>query len=387
MLRFLLILVGLHALPALAEPDLRTVETRSYTIHSDLPKADFERIAEHMDLVHAQFSERFRGFAVYDTAKLPVWVFNHREDYVAYLARFGVNAVGTGGLFFVSPETGPGLAAWQGDSPLESLQGVLRHEGFHQFGYQRFANNMPQWLNEGLAEYFNDTIITPRRSATGLVDPLTLARLRLAQKKGDLLHLQELMGISSQDWITLVNDQDAKAGVMYPQAWSVVHFLIKGENGRYEKLMLEYLLQLSRGQTPRIATVETFGVDLEPMHRAWLEHLEGLEPDPILLAQHRLRAAALAVASAHASDPGATIDLATAAKAPHASRAQPALRVFVGDQPDWWLNGPAAGSPIRLRPSRDTPPTLEIREGRFTLSVQWTKSQDDERFIPSIIAR
>ena len=36
---------------------------------------------------------------------------------------------------------------------------VAQHEGFHQFAWSRFAEDLPVWVNEGMAEFFGESVI------------------------------------------------------------------------------------------------------------------------------------------------------------------------------------------------------------------------------------
>lgn len=381
----------IHLLPAFAivasQPGLIEIESRSYVINSDLPAEEFEQVAKHLDLVHAEFTKRFRGFGNPVNTKLPVWVFQEQDDYLSHLATMGINARGTGGVFFYRPETGHGLAAWKGDGSLDALLGVLRHEGFHQFAAQRFEADLPNWVNEGLAEFFQHSLFTERRASLGLVDPVSLSLLRRFQREGTLLSLEELLAISAREWNEKVNSLDPQARIIYPQAWSVVHFLIRADNGRYERVILSYLKELSRGQKPDRARLNAFGPDLESMQHAWEEHLEQMEPDPVLLARERLSAAGHLIAIAHSKNQPirSAADLATLAELPESVLAHPALREFFGPNRDWWLNGPAAHEPFRIRPNREGPPIVELRVGRHQLTLEWVSRGD--QLVPNVVIR
>lgn len=376
----LITLLASHAAPVRAQagPDLPEIETRAYRIRSDLHRDDFRRVGEHMDLVYRELDRRFSGFPVYGAGKLPLWVFSEQDDYLEALGGQGVNGLGTAGMFFARPETGRVLASWVGDRPIEDVLGTLRHEGTHQIVSQRLGSNLPQWLNEGLAEYFQFTLFGKRRSSLGLVDPASLVRLHLLDEGGRLLPFEELLTLTNARWNELVNTGDARAGVMYPQAWSIVHFLVEGEGGKYERLLVDLLKELSRGVPQSQAIRNAFGSDLEPMEAAWRNHLDAMEPDPMLVAHLRLEAAARVLTAAGQNVEYRTLGDLRELAGEHADAGRPGILLtgLLGSEPDWWTE-PVAGSPaMSVRQARRAPmPELVIKSRRHTLKLAWSQRE------------
>lgn len=248
--------------------DVYEIATRHYAFVTDLDRATADRIADHMDLVHDEYARRFRSFGVRDAAPLKVWVFQNRDDYLVHLRESGINGMGSGGMFFVTSEDS-GLASFAEGRPLEDVLTTLRHEGLHQFAYQRLSKDLPQWINEGMAEYFGYALETERGLLPGIADPGAVVRLRAARDAGELFPLSELLFIDNATWNAMVRDGDERAALLYDQSWSVVHFLVNGEGGRYERLLGRYLHASWQGKTVTQASSEVFGTDLETMQRAW----------------------------------------------------------------------------------------------------------------------
>ena len=71
-----------------------------------------------------------------------VYMFARQRDYLDTLrTQFGINGMGSGGMFFVSPR-GAGLAFWTEGLPRQRVAHVVQHEGFHQFAYAFFGNDI-----------------------------------------------------------------------------------------------------------------------------------------------------------------------------------------------------------------------------------------------------
>jgi len=129
-----------------------------YWVKTDLPAEQANTLAQHLNLMHAEYAAHLASLPARAPTPLNVLLFADREDYLETLRlRYGIHAAGTGGMFFVNP-SGTALALWTGDLSRRRALHVLRHEGFHQFGYSRFGTDLPLWVNEGLAELFGASV-------------------------------------------------------------------------------------------------------------------------------------------------------------------------------------------------------------------------------------
>ena len=235
-----------------------TFNSRFYAVTTDLTDRKLAQdIARHMDAVYAEYSARMAGFrpnpyaAVKPDERMPLYVMNTYEDYLGLVEGFGFSAANSGGVFFRSPR-GSGLATWvKGQSRLKMYY-VLQHEGFHQFADARIASNLPQWVNEGLAEYFGDALMVKGRLQPGKLDRERLERMKRAVDAGAVLSFKELMTMSGQDWMERVTSGDKAASLMYDMAWSVCYSLVHG-GPKYRAALEQYLALLNRGTQPREA--------------------------------------------------------------------------------------------------------------------------------------
>ncbi len=85
-----------------------------YWIKTDLPADEANDLARQINVMHAEYSKRLASLPQRVPSPLNVLIFKSRDDYLETLrTRFGVNAAGSGGMFFVNP-SGSGLAFWTG---------------------------------------------------------------------------------------------------------------------------------------------------------------------------------------------------------------------------------------------------------------------------------
>jgi hypothetical protein len=189
---------------------------------------------------------------------------------------------------------------------------VLQHEGFHQFADARIMSGLPQWVNEGLAEYFADGIMVDGRLLIGRLDRERIDRVRAAARAGKTLPFSRLMTMTNEGWNARVNSGDDSAALMYDTAWSVCYFLIHGGKGgkplrtRDGPALETYLLLLNHGfiKNPRVdpsppAFEKIFSNDLAEFERQWKKGLEGLTPDPWLTSVRHLQSISFALRAYH----------------------------------------------------------------------------------------
>lgn len=136
----------LAALPARAK-DVELLQTPSYRIVGE-PSPKLKLIANYLELSCADFVWRFRA-GHGPGGRMAVRLFASGEDIAK---RMGKNA---------NRPSYPGLYSpgekelWlDGRGSDDDLFRIIRHEGFHQFLAFHFGNRVPDWLNEGLAQYF-----------------------------------------------------------------------------------------------------------------------------------------------------------------------------------------------------------------------------------------
>ncbi len=376
-------------MPATAGGDELRFASRFYDITTDLDRDDAAEVADHMDAVHAEYARRFSGFGKRNGEALRLWVFRDRDGYTEFLASHGIDGTGSGGMFF-RRSSASGLVSYLGERPMDSMLETLRHEGMHQFTYQRIGDDLPVWLNEGMAEWFGYALRTRTGFAMGLADPVAVSRLRSAAEAEQLLPFADLLKMAHADWNARV--QAGQASVQYDQAWSVVQFLVYAEGGRYEPMLMTLLRQLWSGVDPQRAVTQTFGADLGPMEAAWRAWLVALEPDELYGAMALLNAHAALLGSLDALGVRpATPDDLDAALAEHADRLDLpdtvrtplGRRELVTDANAWWRTPPTAERtkrPAVVRFVADRrgrlPASVEVRGLKYRIRLTWSRDGD-----------
>lgn len=258
-----------------------------YWFKTDLPASEAEAYAFHMNLMYEEYSGRLASLPERAPEKLNVLMFADRDDYELTLrVRYGIDAAGTGGMFFVTGQ-GSGLAFWTGDLPARRVQHVIQHEGFHQFAYSRFGSDLPVWVNEGMAELFGESMVNGKRLILGQRNPRVLESVQNAIELDRHVPFRRMLTMDSDQWGHAV--ETGAAAVQYEQAWSMVHFLVYAQAGRWRGDFERYLRLINNGSRSYDAFVRAFGTDdVEAFEQRWKEYILASGPSAFIVALERI---------------------------------------------------------------------------------------------------
>ncbi len=240
-------------------------QTPYYVMHTDIDRDDAREAALRMTRMAEAYYERTRSFSGSISRKFPFFLYRNANDYY----RAG-GLSGSAGCFM--PSEGK-LMAIAGEHPTDSTWHTVQHEGFHQFEAAVIRGQIPVWINEGLAEYFGEARFTGDNFIVGLIPPGRLAAVKKQIEKKDFKSIREMMTFSLKDW------NQEMSGVNYDQAWSMVHFLVHGDNGAYQSAFSKFILSLGRGMQWERAWQASFG-STQGFEEKWEKYWQALPKDP-----------------------------------------------------------------------------------------------------------
>jgi len=264
--------------------------SRFYTIRSDLPAAQTKAYADLLDTVYLEYSRLMTGLRQRGKPHMDVYMFASRQDYLDTLRmRFGITATGSAGMFFIGPR-GSGLAFFTEGLPHSRVEHVVRHEGFHQMARIYFDDDLPPWANEGLAEYFGESVVVDGTVVEGQITAHTLAVVRKLIEEDRVIPFADLLSRDLRAWNASVTRGAALA--QYAQSASMVQFLLWGERGRLSSNFSAYLRHLNDGRDSVSAFRMAFGGTddraLGDFQRRWREFVMQQKPGSVRAAMDRL---------------------------------------------------------------------------------------------------
>ena len=266
---------------------LVTYTSRRYTIHTNLTKQQGRVFADHMDAVFDEYQRRFDQFRPRNRDPMDLYLFRTKQQYVEFLGRLGIDGANTGGIFFVRPDA-KGLATWTADRPRSQVFTVLQHEGFHQFAYTYIGSSLPVWVNEGVAQYFEDGIFVRDKMVLGWANARRVEAVKRALQEGSAVDFDQMLAMTNERWHGHVVSGSLDASLMYAQAWSMTYFMIKAKNKKRREAFETYLARLSEGGDPVQIFHDVFGADTAAFRRGWTKFAMNQEPDPLSTAVSRM---------------------------------------------------------------------------------------------------
>jgi hypothetical protein len=225
-------------------PPLRTITTTHYQIHTDLDEPLANELAQRMDRMFEEYSRRLADFALgREFPMLDVYLFRRKEDYNEYTQNRFPN---TGGVFLAGRTNA--LAAFLEGQGRDALKRTLQHEAFHQFAHTAISPDLPIWLNEGMAQVFEEGLWTGKEFLVGQVPPRRLRQLKADIKANRLVDFKAFLSLTNDQWAKTLADDANRGATQYNQAWAMTHYLVHGENGVLRKRLIR-LLQLIHAGT------------------------------------------------------------------------------------------------------------------------------------------
>jgi hypothetical protein len=217
-----------------------------------LPKQ--HRLLEELTALRSEVSRRLE--LPVSEEPIQVYLFETPEEFRAFFQRY-FPTFPSRRAFFIETDTRLMVYAYWGDRVAEDL----RHEVSHGYMHS-VVPNMPLWLDEGLAEYFE---VTPGTGGLNVPHLEQLARqLEAGAWSPDLARLARLETVASMRQLE------------YAESWAWAHWLLHTTPERRE-LLTTYLRRLRNRETP------------QPLHDEIVRHCP--EPDRAL-AEHVRRLAA-----------------------------------------------------------------------------------------------
>lgn len=247
-------------------PSQHTLARDQLLIHSDFPMASHHRLLEDLTARRTDLSEQLK--LPLSDEPIHVYVFDDADAFRAFMdlhhPEFPRRRA-----FFVETDTRLTVYSHWGDRVAEDLRHEMTHAYLHSIVPQ-----IPLWLDEGLAEYFE----VPR-GHQGLNAPhavLLDAALAQGTWQPDIRRLE------------LLNDSLAMTQQEYAECWAWVHFLLR-TRPEHAELLRGFLRELrANGAAPPLSTR--------------LDQLPG--PPHWLLADHVRALAALTRAAPPAASQG-----------------------------------------------------------------------------------
>jgi len=139
---------------------------------------------------------------------------------------------------------------------------------YHEYTHLQFANDhdwMPLWLNEGLAEFMQNTEFRNKDVFLGEASVDDLLYLR----QNRIIPLQVLFTVDSK---SPYYHEEQKGSIFYAESWALTHFLFVTDKQKGTDRVGDYMRALVRRQDPVTAAQTAFG-DLRVLQKQLEEYI------------------------------------------------------------------------------------------------------------------
>ena len=261
-----------------ARGQMRVLNTSHYRIHTDLNDGLANDLATLLDNMYGEYAKRLAIFERGAIPRLEVYLFRTERDYMEFSKGRLRNS---GGVFVPDQNL---LAAFLELQGRDTLRRTLQHEAFHQFAFNAISPDLPIWLNEGLAQFFEEGLWNGDGFLLGEVPPRRVRQLQ-ADLRGDrLVSFSALLAMSSKQWSQRLTSNRADGATQYNQSWAMVHFLAMSRDAAgeflYRPRLLKMLRLLHEGDQADQAFQMAFGSNISGFERRFVEYALALRPTP-----------------------------------------------------------------------------------------------------------
>ncbi|HEV2295474.1 MAG TPA: DUF1570 domain-containing protein [Tepidisphaeraceae bacterium] len=271
----------LTAQQAVSAGELRTLRSAHYLVHTDLEPSLAEDLATRLDAMHDEYARRLGalgggGSHARASEKFEVYLFARRADYMRLTQNRYPN---TGGIFMSQRNV---LAAYLEGQGRDGLRRAIQHEAFHQFAFTAIGPHLPTWLNEGMAQYFEEGIWTGTQFTFGQVPPRRLRQLQHDMRQRQIVPFTTMLATTHEQWEKILTTDAERGATHYNQAWAMTHFLIHGANGTvpYRPRLIDMLKRIHAGVHPQAAFTDSFSPNIDGFQARFEEFASQLTATP-----------------------------------------------------------------------------------------------------------
>ena len=235
------------------------LQSPHFVVLTDSNEKQARRIASQFERMRAVFHTLFPTATADAGSPIVVVALKDKKDFqalepAAYLAKGQLDLAG---LFLRAPDKNYVLLRLdaQGEHPFATVY----HEYTHLM-LSKAEEWLPLWLNEGLAEFYQNTDIQDKDVLLGQPSPDDILYLR----QNRLLPLTTLFKV---DHASPYYHEEQKGSIFYAESWALTHYLEVTDREKSTDRLGDYVKLVSQHQDPVTAAQNAFG-DLNQLQKA-----------------------------------------------------------------------------------------------------------------------
>lgn len=240
------------------------VSSPHFRVICDGKEKNARHIAEQFERMRLVFHTAFPDMQIDPSSPIVVIAVNDNKTFralepEAYLAK---GQLQLGGLFLRAPDKNYVLLRMDagGDHPYATV--------YHEYTHLLLSKApwIPLWLNEGLAEFYQNTDISQKGTVVGEASADNILWLR----QNRLLSLPALLTV---DQNSPYYHQEQKGSIFYAESWALTHYIQVQDAKNNTFKLRDYMLLVSNQVDPVTAATRTFG-DLKRLQAGLESYIE-----------------------------------------------------------------------------------------------------------------
>ncbi len=252
-----------------------------YNVQASIEGAVPRLLATHAEQSVRECIRRLGGKVKKSEPVTDLHIVDSPWEYRNRLETIGLPAFGGAGLFYAS-DTSRGIVLGTRDVPLHDALATIRHECLHHAVYMLFGARLPTWVNEGLAQYFEDGLWMNGKLRLNMHNTERLARVEREFQMGHAAAFDQLMAVPHELWLTGDESGVVNVRYLYDWSWAYVTTFICGPSKPARNGFLKYLKAVRDDGLDHAAAWKQgmASVSKEQVHQAvaaWLEQEKQLE--------------------------------------------------------------------------------------------------------------
>lgn len=211
------------------------VTSPHFTVVSNAGEKEARRIANQFEEIRGVFRFIFPKLRIDSGRPLIVIAVKNEESMKAFLPDYwsGKDRVRPAGLFVQGFDESFAVLRTDVTGSAENAYHSLYHEYTHSILRLNFSS-LPTWLDEGLAEFYGNTVVTDHEVQIGRPSANQVSLLR----RSALIPLEQLMNADRRS--PFYNEQN-KVSIFYAESWALVHYLSLNAEASKQHSLSEYL--------------------------------------------------------------------------------------------------------------------------------------------------
>lgn len=229
------------------------VRSRHFTVLSNAGEHEGRLAAQQFEEIRAMFEQRYPKLRVDSGTPTVIFALKDEDSLKLFLPNYGTNqkAMRLSGLYHLGYDKNYALVR----TDVRGTSTFPYHTLYHEYTHAYFRLNyrgLPLWLNEGIAEFYGNTVIEGKDVKIGLVGE---PQVRLL-KENPLIPVSTLVSIDGSS--ALFNTQD-HSGIFYTESWALVHYFMLSPDVPDKDVLNKYLVNLRESDDPIEAASKSFG--------------------------------------------------------------------------------------------------------------------------------